>query len=766
MPSLGTAPHRISPGVWVTRGGRSLTPAGARYWEHHFRTGFTDGRGHLTTPSVLLTHPKPPKPPPTPTVKPGRAGIKEPSFFEKVQGSVGHNPRAVHREHLFRQTQHQPHYNPHTAQSTAADALLTAQNPHAALDAVITALSPYTALKETGHALQHHNIPMAGVAALGILPFGPGKARQAAKAAKAAMEVEKATKVVRAAPAGAEDVLKAAAVSKAMTPELKALQSAEKGTRVAKAQAAYESAGGGLAGQQAALHELKGPLPILKFDALAHVDATTMESLTKYIWDKPDLQFFEKLALTNALGEARVGKSLTPSKVKLVERVFGPLAGEEIKQAKMVTPPLMRAIEEVWNAPRAIIASMDVSAVFRQSLLATVSHPGMASKNIGPMFKMLFNQKYFDDVQRRIMEDPDFERALDHKVPFTDLKGLEGREEYFASNFAEKITGGKYSFVRASGRAYTGFLNLMRLGLYKHLVKIAEEQGINLDAPVGGGLRKLGIKSNMTEGEGIGELVGWATGRGKLPGKLEDPGVAVVLNTFLFSPRLFASRFNALNPLWYASLPKVARHEAIRQMATLVGAGTAVLSLAALAGAKIVSDPTNADFGKMRFGNKRVDLWGGHMPIARLYAQLYTGRITSSQTGRPIPLSGGFGGKTKLSVIGRFLRSKENPSTSIVHDFFAGTDFQNKPFSWKREALARSWPLLLQDTWDVYSQSDSPWQAGLMYGIGSLGIGVQSYGTPPPKQDSIDKMIDRHLKKSSGSSGADVDQMIEQYLNQ
>src|SRR6266540_5319452 len=55
---FGTAPRRVSPGVWRTRTGRALSPSGAAYWESHYRAGRTDGRGHMTRPSVVQ-QPKP-----------------------------------------------------------------------------------------------------------------------------------------------------------------------------------------------------------------------------------------------------------------------------------------------------------------------------------------------------------------------------------------------------------------------------------------------------------------------------------------------------------------------------------------------------------------------------------------------------------------------------------------------------------------------------------------------------------------------------------
>ena len=44
-----------------------------------------------------------------------------------------------------------------------------------------------------------------------------------------------------------------------------------------------------------------------------------------------------------------------------------------------------------------------------------------------------------------------------------------GREERFESSYAEWL-GGKYNPVRASGRAYTGFLDKTRADVFDHLI--------------------------------------------------------------------------------------------------------------------------------------------------------------------------------------------------------------------------------------------------------------------------------------------------------
>jgi hypothetical protein len=67
-----------------------------------------------------------------------------------------------------------------------------------------------------------------------------------------------------------------------------------------------------------------------------------------------------------------------------------------------------------------------------------------------------------------------------------------------------------------------------------------------------------------------------------------------------------ASRFNFLNPAYYIRMEPFARREALKAALRLVGTLNLVLFLAKMEGAKVESDPRNADFGKIRIGNTRA----------------------------------------------------------------------------------------------------------------------------------------------------------------
>jgi hypothetical protein len=312
---------------------------------------------------------------------------------------------------------------------------------------------------------------------------------------------------------------------------------------------------------------------------------------------------------------------------------------------------------------------------------------------------------------------------MEAKLPLTELgREVGGREERFASDYAEKLTGGKYGPVRASGRAYTGFLDKTRADVFDHLLQRAQAQGINVQDP-----KFL---------QSLGRYIGSATGRGDL-GHFQEAGK--ILNATLFSPRLLASRLNFLNPVYYARLHPFARKEALRSATQLAGTLSTLLGLASqVPGVKVQTDPRNPDWGKIRVGNTRLDLAGGFQQPLRLLAQLATGTAISSTTGKSLSLTaGGFGKPTRLDILQRFFFGKAAPVPSLILDYLRNSTQTGQKFSWKSEAVQRMTPLLAQDAYDLYKAQHGGLNglaaAFAGYGAGLTGFGLQTYGPRAPK---------------------------------
>jgi hypothetical protein len=470
--------------------------------------------------------------------------------------------------------------------------------------------------------------------------------------------------------------------------------------------------------------ELAGELPKINFKGFTELNDQSVQALQTHILDHPHLLPFQKIRASDALTNALTGKVPTRSEITLLEHVFGKNTAAGL--GAIAGHPLKDKVLNALNIPRSLMSSFDLSAPFRQGLMVSTRHPTIFARNFGSMIKAFGSERVYQGIHEDIHARPTFPLMEAAKLPLTDLgRDVSEREERFASNYAETLTGGKYSPVRASGRAYTGFLDKTRADVFDHLIKSAQSQGINVQ--------------DQHFLESLGRYVGSATGRGELRHFKE---AAPALNAIFFSPRLMASRFNFLNPAYYARLHPFARKEALRSALQLAGTATTLVGLASqIPGVKVQTDPRNPDWGKMRIGNTRLDIGGGFQQELRFLAQIATGLAISSTTGKRLSLTaGGFGQPTRLDIAQRFFMGKESPIASLVTDWLRGSTQIGQKFSWKSEAAGRMTPLLGQDALDLYKEQHGGMN-GLMaalagYGIGSVGVGVQTYGPPAPKTKS------------------------------
>jgi hypothetical protein len=297
---------------------------------------------------------------------------------------------------------------------------------------------------------------------------------------------------------------------------------------------------------------------------------------------------------------------------------------------------------------------------------------------------------------------------------------LNAKEEAFMSNYAEKIPlVGK--LIKGSERAYVGFLNKMRVDMFR--------RGIDgfLNDPQGAKT----FENSPELYKAFADYIGAATGRGKMPEILEKS--APILNAAFFSPRLIASRLNLLtnwaNPNFYMKVPKEVRVQYFKDLAKFIGTGMLVLGIAKMGGAEVEDDPRSSDFGKIKSGNTRWDVWGGFQQYVRLAAQLLTGQKKSTTTDEIKELNGEGRNKTRADALFQFARGKLAPVPAEIIDLLAGKDVTGKPATLGSEAM-KNLPLVLGDVYAAFE--DKGVQGALQVGIPSMfGVGVQTYGGGP-----------------------------------
>jgi len=400
----------------------------------------------------------------------------------------------------------------------------------------------------------------------------------------------------------------------------------------------------------------------------------------------------------------------------------------------------------VMGVPRTLMASVDYSAPLRQALLPTVSHPMMAGKAAIEMFKSSLSQKNYDRWFFNLKNSDRFPLIKDSGLAITDVNNpkLAAKEEQFMNGLAEKIPLiGK--MVKGSERAYTIYLNKMRVDLFNRFADQMQKDGRTFE-------------NSPEQYKQMASFVNNMTGRGDMGKTLNES--APVLNQLFFSPRLAASRLNTLTywaqPRFWTKIPVEARKEYLRSIVSTAGLGLTILALAKANGAKTEDDPRSPDFGKITSGNTRWDMWGGHQQFIRLAAQVITGERKSSTSGKITemgtknPYSGSRGGQ----VMG-FIRGKLAPVPSFVTDVLAGenavgqkmtTNLNSAPgeMGIKENIANHLFPLIVTGLNDAIK--DQGQKAWFTVGVPSIfGVGTNTYNNPEPKK-SHNKKEKKHSK--------------------
>lgn len=394
-------------------------------------------------------------------------------------------------------------------------------------------------------------------------------------------------------------------------------------------------------------------------------------------------------------------------------------------------------ILETLNVPRTLMSSIDYSAPLRQAVIPTVAHPTLAAKAGLEMFKQSFSQKRFDRWFYDLKDSPRYKLMQMSGLYVADPHDvrLGVKEESFMNNLAERIPLlGR--LVKGSERAYVGYLNKMRVDLFNRIADGLEAQGKTFE-------------NNQETYKAMASFVNNATGRGNL-GPVEV--AAPVLNSIFFAPRYTASILNILGlsdlvsgfGAWgsgyYGKMPWEIKKMALGDAAKFVGVGLSILALMQLAYGKkkgdkddeeystVEADPRSSDFGKIRIGNTRWNLWGSYQPTIRYLAQGIMGEAKSNKSGKIIELNGeGPFGRGRGDLALSYLRSKMAPIPSAIWDLTTGRNAVGEKVTAMDELQSHLMPLFFQDVGQAVE--DKGIKSLFTVGLPSMfGVGVQTYG--------------------------------------
>lgn len=446
-----------------------------------------------------------------------------------------------------------------------------------------------------------------------------------------------------------------------------------------------------------------------------------------------------------------------PRELELLERVFGSEFVKAILSQRSLGDKAWDNFLSLWNLPRALMATGDLSATLRQAAPLAPDNKRAYIRAFREQVKAFFSEASAKEVNDVIESHPNFSKYTRRpgvKDPrksirldltsFSTGTSFAQREEVFMSKWA-----GNIPLVRNAERAYVTMLNKLRFDVMDDMVRQAESG--------------LGRALNEEELDHIASFINWATGRGPL-GKAE--AFAPLLNGMFFAPRFATSRFalpirgltSAVGSIPGMPLVNPALAETNRRMARSLGlyvaTGISILKLAELGGAEVSANPTSSDFGKIRLGKTRIDIWAGHQQVSRLVAQIITGYGTSPTTGERYPLvpkfvpgGKGFRGVQLPTVIEKreipsrgaallhFVRGKLGPMSGEGLDQLTGKDFLGDevgPVSFtelrdfRRNPLyANVAPMFVQDVIDAVLEEGL--SSGLKAAPSFFGAGAVTY---------------------------------------
>jgi hypothetical protein len=517
------------------------------------------------------------------------------------------------------------------------------------------------------------------------------------------------------------------------------VRSREKAQRLAAGQGAFDQAGGGEAGFQAQLGSLKGKYSESGFEPI-NASPEAQDQIINHINANSELQPFEKINTINAMRKiwgAAEGKPTT-SDINYIRKYFGEDMGNAVEEAIQEDPKSWRDhLASIAGTPRALMATADFSFGGRQGApLGTRFPKEWAQANVESV-KFATDANYFQKTMQDMRDSPYYETIKDAMHVQLPAADKEVEEAYAGADLAEKIPGvGR--IVSGSDRAYSGGLSVLR---FKTAQKIIDSYG---------GIEQFhaffGEKGGDEALKALGEVINTFSGRGGKAGGLVEQHMKT-LSTTLFAPRLWAAKLNSINPVWYARLakssPEAAKLALQTQGAFLTTAGT-VLAIASAAGADVNWDPRSADFAKIRVGNTRYDILGGLQQNIRLAAQMVTGEKINSQTGQIQTLGDGFGKPTRYDILTQAFQNKENPLLALATKFLNGHDAAGNPYNFTsanpftNEVGKILLPLNAQDIVSTSQDVGSAAKGTAMALPGFAGIGVQTYGNTPSKNQSKD----------------------------
>lgn len=376
----------------------------------------------------------------------------------------------------------------------------------------------------------------------------------------------------------------------------------------------------------------------------------------------------------------------------------------------------LRLIGDIGNIPRGIMSSFDLSGSLRQAGFLGPRYRKEWKNAMGAQLKAIGSEGGARQIQDAIENGPmaQYRKGRLYQAAWDGSAPLDAREEAFMSDLAGKLPG-----VKQTGRGYSVMLNKYRADVFDTMVARLPEAARTPE--------RLDAYARYVEA---------ATGRGYIPESLSK--FVPAFNAAFFSPRFLAS----IPQRHLAMLTKdpYLRKEVAKDLVHFYGTGLTVLGSVAAAkeagllgdNVTIELDPRSSDWGKVKVGDTRFDIWGGHQQFARMMTRV---SLAVPGINQIVPENtknsrGKLSDENAVAVATRFLRNKASPLLNLEEQLRTGEGGGGQPAPGATEtALRLVTPLLFQEMYDSYQVGGAG--AAAMTVPAGLGIGVNTFKSKP-----------------------------------
>jgi len=437
------------------------------------------------------------------------------------------------------------------------------------------------------------------------------------------------------------------------------------------------------------------------------------------------------------------GERLEDNEIKLMRDLMRDR--NEAVKADPIFQRLGRFFQNATGGMRTMITAFDLSAAGRQGLFGSVMNPKEAASAFATQIKALgMTRPEFDSFMLRLQDptmNPYAELSKAAGLHFSDTApSAKTTEEVFShGKWAEKIPG-----VKRTEQAYIAYLNKLRVELFNKHVRVLEQSGDELfDATMGvsqkvkdlaymvntltgrGEMSIFHISPNSKLGKKLQLEQSWAPGK-----EMMDKGHEM-LTTGFFAPRFTASRAALMRDTIQAMVgggldPQISRIYMKNVIGTVSAMASVAGGLAAMGVGTFQPDPRKKDFGVLKVGNTRYDLFGGLKPWAKIVSVLASDQYWSGKSGIPKKYGDGPMNKTKFGELAKFGRSKLSPLAGFITEAVTGEDFMGRKSKLWENAYGHTVPMIAQTIVELYKEDEMD-QFAVAVPASLVGIGVNTY---------------------------------------